>query len=334
MKKYFVKSTLAVASFIALGMMTGCLKDKDYDDGLNQSTRNNAGDQKIVEIKLTAGDASNVLLTSFDASNRDTTIDFIPVNLASSTPAQEDIRVTLVQSNTLVADYNTANGTAYAVPPASMFSLPNGLVVTIPRGSHTGFLQVKLKPSDFVGNDWALGYKIASIDKAGYLISGNLNTGIVAFGIKNKYDGDYSMRIKTVGWTAFGISDGVTGTWPSNIGLVTAGASSVSIIDYLRGDDLQPAFTGTTNVPGTIGAPTAFGATTPLFIFDPVTDKLVDVQNTTPDDGRGRFLHLNAAITTSRYDAATRTIYAAYIMTQNGRPDQQIYDTLTYVGPR
>jgi hypothetical protein len=334
MKKYLIKSTLTIAGFIALGVMTGCLKDKDYDNGLTQSTHNSGGDQKIIEIKLTAGDNSNVLLTSFDASNRDTIIDFIPVNLASALPAQEDIKVTLVQNNTLVSNYNTANGTSYLVPPSSMFTLVNGLTVTIPKGSHTGFLQIKLKPSDFVGSDWALGFAIAGIDKPGYLISGNLNTGIVAFGIKNKYDGDYSLRIKTVGWNAFGIADGVTATWPSNIGLITAGANSVSFLDYLRGDDLEPAFTGTTGVPGTLGAPTAFGATTPLFIFDPVTDKLVDVQNTTPDDGRGRFLHLNAAITTSRYDPATKTIYAAYIMTQNGRPDQQIYDTLHYVGPR
>jgi len=334
MKKYFIKSTLALASFISLVVITGCLKDKDYDNGLTQSVHNNAGNQKIIEIKLTAGDASNVLLTSFDAVNRDTIIDFIPVNLASATAASEDIKVTLAQNNTLVADYNSANGTSYLVPASSMFTVVGGLTVTIPKGSNTAYLQIKLKPSDFVGSDWALGYTIATIDKPGYLISGNMNKGLVAFGIKNKYDGDYSLRIKTVGWTAYGIADGVTATWPSNIGLVTAGASSVTIDDYLRGDDLQPAFTGTTGVPGTIGSPTAFGATTPLFVFEPATDKLIDVRNTTPDDGRGRFLHLNAAITTSRYDPATRIIYAAYIMTQTGRPDQQIYDTLTYVGPR
>jgi hypothetical protein len=334
MKKYFVNSFLTMASVGLLGVMTGCLKDKDYDNGLIQSVHNTGGDQKIVEIKLTAGDASNVLLTSFDAISHDTTVNFIPVNLASPIPAQEDIKVTLVQNNTLVADFNSANGTGYLVPPANMFTLVNGLTVTIPKGSLTGYLQVKLKPSDFVGSDWALGYAIASIDKPGYLISGNLSTGMVAFGIKNKYDGDYSLRIKTVGWTAYGIADGVAATWPSNIALITAGANSVTPFDYLRGDDLQFAFTGTTNVPGTLGSPTAFGATTPIFIFDPATDKITDVHNTTPDDGRGRFLHLNAAITDSRYDPTTKTIYAAYIMTQNGRPDQQIYDTLHYVGPR
>jgi len=43
---------------------------------------------------------------------------------------------------------------------------------------------------------------------------------------------------------------------------------------------------------------------------------------------------LNPAVTDSRYDPATQTIYAAYEMTQNGRPNQFIYDTLVYRGPR
>jgi hypothetical protein len=329
MKKYSVRISL-LAIFLSSLAVSSCLKDKNFNNGTIQSVRS-SGEQKIIEIKLTAGDASNVLLTSFDAVNHDTIINFIPVNLASSVPALEDINVTLVQNNTLVANYNSANGTSYVVPNGGMFALPNGLVVKIPAGAHTGYLQLKFKPSDFIGTDWALGYSIASIDKPGYTISGNLNNGMVAFGIKNKYDGQYSMRIKTVGWNAFGIADGLTGTWPSNIAMVTAGANSVSIFDYLRGDNLEPAFTGST---AALGSPTAFGATTPQFTFDPATDKITAVVNTTPDDGRGRTLHLNAAVTTSRYDPSTRTIYAAYIMTQNGRPDQQIYDTLVYRGPR
>ncbi|MBL0334798.1 MAG: hypothetical protein IPP73_05640 [Chitinophagaceae bacterium] len=65
--------------------------------------------------------------------------------------------------------------------------------------------------------------------------------------------------------------------------------------------------------------------------------RLVNVSNDIPDDGRGRAFRLNTAFTSptdSRYDPATKKIYAAYIMSQNGRPDQFIYDTLTYRGPR
>lgn len=330
MKQYTIKSILAVLVLAAFAV-TGCLKDKDYNSLQIQSTQPDGTNHQVVEIKLTAGDASNVELTSFDAINRDTTLNFIPVNLATSYAATEDVNVTLALKPSLVSDYNTANGTSLVVPAASMYTILNpGLVVTIPKGSHTAYLQIKLKPADFIGSDWGLGFTIVSIDKPGYTISGNLSNGLVGFGIKNKYDGQYSLLINTVGWNAYGIADGISGLWPSNIAMVTAGANSVTIFDYLRGDNLQPAFTGGF---GAITGSTAFGAASPQFTFDG-SDKLISVTNTTPDDGRGRTFHLNTAVSDSRYDGATKTIYAAYIMTQAGRVDQQIYDTLRYLIPR
>jgi len=108
--------------------------------------------------------------------------------------------------------------------------------------------------------------------------------------------------------------------------MVTSGISSVTILTQETGD-AQNAFDPDGNV-------LSFGATAPQYIFDPATDKLTDVKNLAPDDGRGRAFHLNPAVTDSRFDPTSRTIYAAYIMVQIGRPDQEIYDTLTYVSPR
>ena len=52
------------------------------------------------------------------------------------------------------------------------------------------------------------------------------------------------------------------------------------------------------------------------------------------DDGRGRGFKMNPAVTDSRYDPATKTIYASYYMVQTGRPDMQIDVVFTYTGPR
>jgi len=323
------RSTKLTTAFAVLTLgLTGCLKDKDYNRGLIQSINNSNGtNENVVEIQLTATSASNFFQTSFNSTNADTTIDFVPVVAASPNLPTKDVHVTLMLDPTLVDNYNTANGTSFQVPDPSMYTLVNGLVVTIPAGSHRGFLKVKFKPSDFIGSDWALGFSIASADN-GYIVSGNLNTGIVGFGIKNQYDGIYSLRINTIGWAAYGIADNMPGNYPGNFQLITAGASSVSINNPTSGfANFQPALTAG-------GSATGFGATSPLFSFDNATNNLVAVTNTTPDDGRGRVFLINPAITDSRYDQVTRTIYAAYIMKQNGRPSQFIYDTLTYVGPR
>src|SRR5947209_12988248 len=132
--------------------LTSCLKDTDFDKGLIQSVHSN-GTQKIVEIKLNAISSSNFLHQSFNASNSDTTFNLIPVVLSSNAPATEDIKVTLVQDSTLVDAYNAGNGTSYVTPPSGSYTIVNpGGVVTIPKGSNIGYLQVKLNPSDFLGN--------------------------------------------------------------------------------------------------------------------------------------------------------------------------------------
>ena len=324
MKFNIVRFTLLMLAAFSLTMV-GCLKDKAFDNGEIQSGAGSNSTIEVVSIGLTVSSTSNFLVASFNNSNTDTTVQLIPVTLGGTSAATQDIHVTLTANDSLISNYDTANGTDYIVPPSSIITVANGGVVTIPKGQRTGYLQVTFKPSDFLGVDYAVGFTITKIQEAGYTISGNLNNGIVAIGIKNKYDGQYAFTIKTTGWSAYGISDGVSMQWPSNLSLITTGATSV-IFNTAQEGSLQPAFT-------TGGSPTAFGATEPQFTFD-TNDKLVSVDNLAPADARNRAFKINPSVTDSRYDPSSKTIYAAYLMTQNGRPTQYIYDTLVYVGPR
>lgn len=173
---------------------TSCLKDKDYDDGVIQSVRS-TGSIKPIEIKLTAASTENFLTVAVDNSDNDTTIDFIPVNLATAAPAPEDIHVTLVRNDELITAYNDANGTEYVTPDPSLYTIVNeGNVVTIPKGSNTGYLQIKFVPSNYLVGAWAFAFTIQSIDKPGYTISGNMKDGIAALGAKNIYDGHYKSQ--------------------------------------------------------------------------------------------------------------------------------------------
>lgn len=73
---------------------------------------------------------------------------------------------------------------------------------------------------------------------------------------------------------------------------------------------------------------TGIGAFFPHFIINPSTNIITDVHNIFPDDGRGRKAFLDTGFI-SRYDAAAKTYYLHYFMTQNGRPDLIFHDTLT-----
>jgi len=302
-----------------------CLKDKAYDNGTIQSGSQGSGqDTKVISLGITVSSTSNFLQASFQITGSDTTVDLIPVELGGTSDAPADIHVTLMVDDSLLEAYNNANGTNF-VDASSVATILNNGVVTIPKGSRIGYLQVTFNASNLLAENYALPVKITSVAEPGYTISGNLNTGIVAIGPKNQYDGMYELTILTSGWGAYGINDGPPAlTWPTNVGLVTSGPNSVVFSSEVGSS--QPAFAG--------GGITGFGATEPQFTFDPTTNKLISVVNLVPDDGRGRTFFLNPAVTDSRYDPATQTIYAAYEMTQNGRPNQFIYDTLVYRGPR
>jgi hypothetical protein len=275
---------------------------------------------------------SNFAALAYNNSNNDTVVNFLPVELSNGdAPASQDIHVTITNVDSLVDNVNTANANAgsgisdYTVPTSVTIVNP---VVTIPKGSYQGFLQIKFKPSDIIGQDVAFGFRITSIQEAGYTISGNLHDGVVAIVIKNKYDGNYGGVMWAAGWAAYNAADGVSNTFPNSagLGLYTVGANSVQF-NTSGGGNLEPFF-------NPAGALNVFGAATPLFSFDLNSNALLSVVNSTPDDGRGRKFQMDPAVTTSRYDPATKTMYLAYLMFQNGRPTQYIKDTLTYTGPR
>lgn len=329
MKKITLNALLFSA--IAFGM-TGCLKDKGFDTnkyGINDPDTQPVG----VAFPLATKTKNTVALNAGTPTNQEVNEIFY-INLESGKPAPADIHVVVTLNDGLRTAYNTANGTSIVALPAAYYSI-SSLNVTIPAGK-TGVnvpinfpTTVPLDPSSSYG----LGLTISSVD-GNYRIASNMKNLFLEFTLKNKYDGNYVLRIKTVGWAAYSISDNLPGTWPSNgdgtsIGMITGGPNSSRLYDYWGFDDfIQPAF-GTNNATAT-----GFGATAPRFTFNTATDALVNVSNDAPDDGRGRAFRLNTAITDSRYDPATKKIYAAYIMSQNGRPDQFIYDTLTYRGPR
>lgn len=175
---------------VAVFCITGCLKDDDYDNGVIQSVRPHGNIVKPIELKISATDNSNFATVAVDNSPNDTTSDFVPVVLATVEPAPQDIHVTLEMVDSLVDAYNAANFTAYAVPTSDMYEFPS-MEVTIPKGSNTGYLQIKYSKPDFIGADWAFGFRIASVQESGYTISGNFGEGVVSLAIKNQYDGIY-----------------------------------------------------------------------------------------------------------------------------------------------
>lgn len=176
---------IIITACLLITLAGGCLKDKYADEGLAGFKIDNS--KKIVEI---AGPPSGAYTLSLNSSETDTTLGIVTVRVAADQPVSEDVTVTLAVDPTVVARYDTANGTNYAEPDTSKFSFST-LNVTIPKGSREGVLQFTAIPDYFATADYAIGVKLFSVANPGYVLSGNFNEQVIIIRVKNKYHGTY-----------------------------------------------------------------------------------------------------------------------------------------------
>jgi hypothetical protein len=316
---------LSSAALLLTG--TGCLKDKAFE-------AQQYGIQ-VAEVKGVAfpqASKEQVVAGSINSQTTPSVIQGPYITLEEDAVAATDVTVTVQLNDALITAANTDLDLALEPIPAGSYTL-SSLSVVIPAGQKlSDALKITVPNSTLLDPTitYALGFTITAVDK-GYTIAGNQKNIVIAFSIKNKYDGVYKLKLRSTGWAAYGIADGVAAEYSGTFDFITVGANSNSTFSSARQDNLLPAFAGNTTA---VTGYTAFGATTPLFVFDNATNALTDVINTTPDDGRGRTLEINPAVTDSRYDPTSKVIYASFIMKQNGRPNQIFYDTLTYIKER
>jgi len=329
-----------------LTVFAGCT-DSLYDSYQIQAVDSHGNAGKVISTAVTAAGGSEFFAYAVDASTSQAEYNMIPVALNAADVASQDIHVTMVPDPESLAAYNSAtfdefndDGTVDVAHPELYYVMPGGSgtpaftledngVVTIPKGSSIGYLKIKSTSADYFGaTQYAYSYKISNVQEPGFVISGNHYWGIVALIPKNKYDGLYSLNLTTTGWSAYGISDNLPGDY-GTVSMITASLTNCLFGNLVAGGNLAPGFT-TGNA-----TKTAFGATGPVFVFDS-NNKIIDVFNSVPDDGRGRKFTVNpaAASTDNVYDPAAKTINANFLFKQNGRPNCTMIFKMKYVGSR
>ena len=348
MKKYF-----KIISFMSLVVfLSSCLKDKNYDEGRTGNDLSQAG--KIIELAI-ANNPANGRTVGLAFIDQVITPEFVTVRLAANDVAQEDIKVTLdtTGARAFIDTFNAKFSLAIEKLPNAFFTFPNGLVVTIPKGEREATLKIKTNAIQFnTSTTYALWFKIVSIDKPGYIISGNYGSYFTQVGAKNKYDGKYTVTGTFVDLT----NATFTGNYPFQYQLITTGANSVDVKQVVNGD-LVPAYLFSAN-----GSGSFFGNFGISIIFDPVTDQIIEVRNYygvtsnattiigTPSAGSGAPLY--AASNSRRavldptginaYDANNKIVNIKYSLLQPalastapfGGVRARISEVMTYTGPR
>jgi len=283
--------------------MVSCFKDKykvDYQDNT---------DRLILEFPAGANEINAVNL---DYANTEVDITDIVVGAYSRSVVSGTSTVTVTLNPTLIADYNTAYGTAYDELPASLYTIGT-YTYTISPDKPRVPLKIKVNPADLLGGNYALGFSISQAS-AGEISQIHQNV-LFTLGVKNKYDGIYQSK----GYSYLGTTNTTAPylfstdcAWELNV--ITTGLNTVEL-------DAQPVFRQ--------GQVIYYSNVTPAFTFDLSTNKVTGV-SAAPGSVPMNFPY--DASYDSRYDPATKTIYVKFGV--NNNPAWYIIDTLVYCGPR
>jgi len=177
MRKILLSGALA-SLLLVLGI--GCLKDDDFEDqqyGLQVPNLAGVSFPQKLQSPVTIGIIAQ-------AASQEVTGPLL--SLDGSTPPSSPVTVTLELDDALA----TAEG--LELMPAGSFSV-NSLTVTIPAGAIKSDAVKIIVPNALIldpTKKYGVGFKINSVDQ-GYTVAKNLSTMVIAFAIKNKYEGSY-----------------------------------------------------------------------------------------------------------------------------------------------
>jgi hypothetical protein len=296
MKKISFFYTLLASALLVL---SGCIKDKGFEDqkyGIN-----------ITEIKAVAFPqaSGSPVLGSINSQTTPSTVQGPYVTLEQNGSATKDVTVSIVENNTLVTDEG------FTPLPAGTYTISTKSPVIAAGKNSSDAVNIVIANSTLLDplKTYGVGFTISTADQ-GYGIAANQKSVVIAFSIKNKYDGVYSYSGTIYRNSATGPDMALSGpfTGLKDRSLQTLGANSVSLVP------LWATGSGIGGIDGT------------YITVDPVTNLVTMACSTNP-------LLKNTVGAVNKYDPATKTFTLAF---QWGTaPNTRVTTmTLVYVKPR
>jgi hypothetical protein len=276
------------------------------------------GGQGQTIVKIVDGGVPGIQKHAIDFVN--TPLTFVGADIRRDIPNNEELQKKI---NVVVKDDTAAVAAAgYTLLPEAWYTIGT----ETPRmGGVGGTYNISLEAGEFGKQikitipdatlldpsvTYGIGFTIASSDVNGIVATDR--TLILEIGAKNIYDGRYELK-------GFHNRPTLTDPYDEEVHLITTGANSVKMYWPALGQDAHPIH----------GGVTYYSNFTTEFFFNAATNALINVENTYNPPATPFTI---GPATTSRYDVATRTIFAQYYY--NNNLERMFTDTLIYIGSR
>jgi hypothetical protein len=299
MNNYILKGMVAITCMVGL---SSCLKNKNEQPDFSSTT-------PLIELPVNSptGDGSpNSIPVSLTLSETPSDFKYY-INYAAAEANPTDLKINLTLDTTLITRYNIA----HPDPKDKIILLPAAaynttFTATIPAGQRKMEIPVTFR-SILLSPAFNYGLPVTITDGAGVTISKNFGSMIIRVGVKNIYDGVYSMK-------GYVVRQDDTG---GLMGYIKAGVTTDLVTDGVNSNGFTQYWANGGGIAG-------IDQTT--LSVDPVTNK-VKV-----------FSKANSALVNlpgydNRYDPATKTFYLSFYW-GNGPTHRAATDTLTYVRAR
>ena len=320
-------NTLKLIALAVAGSFLFASCDKNNEGGLDGAGQ--------TLVKLPQGAEEKVALAlDFKPGLQDVVLLDVRRDVPNNGELNKTTVVKIKNDPTIVADYNSAHGTAYIPLPAAAYQVDasnpftGGVwTVTFNPGEHAKPILIKLDPTKLdLSQQYALGFTIT--DGGGAKISNGLESAMIEVGVKNRYDGYYRVTGTMVDVAA----PTITGYFPQDVALITTGANSVVMIPLDLGIPGHLILSGTSL--------SYYGSFGPTFTFDLATDKVTAVTNSYGQPaGNTRSAEIDPS-GVNKWDAATKNMDVKYFMKQPNTvttpPNIRVFfdEHFQYLGPR
>lgn len=287
------------ALFVSVGL-TSCLNDNSIDDqeyGLIDLNAN-----KIIEIPADASHEKSLVL--LPEGLKEITIG--EVRLAAENAASEDIVVSLTTAKSA-----EIIGSEHPLFPLTGITVP--ATVTIPKGERSVPLVVKINTSLLESDPQYLAISIASVDKQGYIISGNFDVLKINLKIKHKYEGKYVLTGTMEHLPSLGAYVHVTTAWGTDPYVVQLQTKDGQSLQFYDENLFQNGFTYP--IATAAGGLSGWGSFSPIFKFDD-NGNIIEVTNYYGQPAANTRSAILDPTGVNKYDPATKSFTVSYYMVQ------------------